>query len=123
SAQEQATALAQVNTAINEMDQVTQQNAAMVEETTAASHSLAQEADALEQSMANFKTGHVVQRAATGRRGAAAASAATSGHGQGHGGGARRSAAPVPQMRTTGRGGAAAKPNLAAAPEPDWQEF
>jgi methyl-accepting chemotaxis protein len=40
SAQEQATALHQVNTALNQMDQVTQQNAAMVEETTAAAHML-----------------------------------------------------------------------------------
>ena len=44
STQEQATGLAQVNTAVNQMDQMTQQNAAMVEESTAASHSLAQEA-------------------------------------------------------------------------------
>ena len=36
SAREQATALQEVNTAINHMDQVTQQNAAMVEESTAA---------------------------------------------------------------------------------------
>ncbi len=43
-AQEQATGLAQVNTAVNQMDQVTQQNAAMVEQSTAASHSLAAEA-------------------------------------------------------------------------------
>ena len=39
-AQEQATGLGEVNAAINQMDQVTQQNAAMVEESTAASHSL-----------------------------------------------------------------------------------
>ena len=38
SATEQAAGLDQVNTAINQMDQVTQQNAAMVEESTAASH-------------------------------------------------------------------------------------
>ncbi|EKN00101.1 methyl-accepting chemotaxis protein, partial [Acidocella sp. MX-AZ02] len=47
SAQEQATGLAEVNSAVNQMDQVTQQNAAMVEESTAASHSLAAEADEL----------------------------------------------------------------------------
>ena len=35
----------EVNTAVNQMDQVTQQNAAMVEESTAASRSLAQEAE------------------------------------------------------------------------------
>jgi methyl-accepting chemotaxis protein len=40
SAQEEAAGLAEVNTAINQMDQVTQQNAAMVEETTAATHSV-----------------------------------------------------------------------------------
>ena len=44
SAQEQATGLAQVNTAVNQMDQVTQQNAAMVEQSTAASHGLESEA-------------------------------------------------------------------------------
>ena len=40
SAQEQATGLHEVNTAVNQMDQVTQQNAAMVEQTTAATHAL-----------------------------------------------------------------------------------
>lgn len=44
---EQATGLKEINTAVNTMDQGTQQNAAMVEESTAASHSLAREADAL----------------------------------------------------------------------------
>ena len=55
SAQEQATGLDQVNTAVNQMDQVTQQNAAMVEETTAASHSLAQDSDTLAGLIARFR--------------------------------------------------------------------
>jgi len=38
SAQDQATGLSQVNQAVMQMDQMTQQNAAMVEETTAAAH-------------------------------------------------------------------------------------
>ena len=42
-AQEQLAGLQQVNTAVNDMDRVTQQNAAMVEETTAASHALAED--------------------------------------------------------------------------------
>jgi methyl-accepting chemotaxis protein len=42
-AKEQATGLDEVNAAINRMDQVTQQNAAMVEESTAASRSLSRE--------------------------------------------------------------------------------
>jgi methyl-accepting chemotaxis protein len=57
SAQEQATGLQQVNTAVNQMDQVTQQNAAMVEESTAASHSLTQEAEGLASSVARFRPG------------------------------------------------------------------
>ncbi|MBL8536664.1 MAG: PAS domain S-box protein [Hyphomonadaceae bacterium] len=61
SAQEQATALAEVNTAINQMDQVTQQNAAMVEESTAASHSLTQEADELMHLISRFQTGAAAQ--------------------------------------------------------------
>ncbi|MDQ0463970.1 methyl-accepting chemotaxis protein [Caulobacter ginsengisoli] len=57
SAQEQATGLSQVNTSVNQMDQVTQQNAAMVEQTTAASHALAAEAQALARSVSRFKVG------------------------------------------------------------------
>ena len=56
SAAEQAAGLAQVNTAINQMDQVTQQNAAMVEQSTAASHALAQEAQTLLGLTRKFRT-------------------------------------------------------------------
>ena len=55
SAKEQATGLEEVNVAVVQMDQVTQQNAAMVEESTAASHSLAREADTLTQMMEQFQ--------------------------------------------------------------------
>ena len=57
SAKEQATGLAEVNGAVNQMDQTTQQNAAMVEQSTAASHSLAQEADDLARLLRRFRTG------------------------------------------------------------------
>ncbi|MFP5077582.1 PAS domain-containing methyl-accepting chemotaxis protein [Rhizobium sp. YIM 134829] len=46
-AREQSNALGEINTSINAVDQGTQQNAAMVEEQTAASHGLAEEAAAL----------------------------------------------------------------------------
>ncbi len=59
-AQEQATGLSQINTAINQMDQTTQQNAAMVEETTAASHALAQEARQLADLVSTFRIAGVV---------------------------------------------------------------
>jgi methyl-accepting chemotaxis protein len=61
SAQEQSTGLAQVNTAINQMDQVTQQNAAMVEESTAASHSLLREANELADLLGRFELTQVAK--------------------------------------------------------------
>lgn len=55
SAQNQASGLAEVNAAIGDMDKATQQNAAMVEESTAASHSLASEANILSGLVERFK--------------------------------------------------------------------
>jgi len=55
SAQEQATGLQQVNTAVNQMDQVTQQNAAMVEQSTAASHGLSRDSEQLAGLVGRFK--------------------------------------------------------------------
>jgi methyl-accepting chemotaxis protein len=63
SAQEQALGLAQVNTAVNQMDQMTQQNAAMVEQSTAASHGLAQEAVELDRLVGGFRVGVQARRA------------------------------------------------------------
>jgi methyl-accepting chemotaxis protein len=55
SSQEQSTGLQQVNTAVNQMDQVTQQNAAMVEEATAAAAHLKQEATSLAIQVGHFR--------------------------------------------------------------------
>jgi methyl-accepting chemotaxis protein len=101
SAQEQATGLQQVNTAVNQMDQVTQQNAAMVEESTAASHSLSQEAETLQASVSRFNIGQPAPAAAAPR--------------------APRHQ-PVAALRTVGRGGAALNPQPVAAEE-GWEEF
>ncbi|MZR13219.1 HAMP domain-containing protein [Maritimibacter sp. DP07] len=57
SAREQSAGLAEINAAVNQLDQVTQQNAAMFEETTAASHALTREAETLAQTMGRFQTG------------------------------------------------------------------
>ena len=54
-AQEQSSGLAQINGAVNQMDQDTQKNAAMVEEQTAASHGLAREAASLNDLLGQFK--------------------------------------------------------------------
>ncbi len=54
-AQEQSSGLQQINTAVNQMDQDTQKNAAMVEESTAASHGLAREVASLNELLSQFK--------------------------------------------------------------------
>jgi methyl-accepting chemotaxis protein len=55
SAREQATGLGEVNAAVNQMDQVTQQNAALVDETTLASTGLADQASELARLIGKFK--------------------------------------------------------------------
>ncbi|MET4897850.1 methyl-accepting chemotaxis protein [Sphingomonadaceae bacterium jetA1] len=59
-AEQQSAGLQQVNMAVNEMDGVTQQNAAMVEEATAAARSLASEADSLARQITRFDIGEAV---------------------------------------------------------------
>jgi methyl-accepting chemotaxis protein len=56
--EEQSTGIGQVNTAVTQMDEVTQQNAALVEEASAAAQSLAQQAQGLRDAVAVFKVDH-----------------------------------------------------------------
>ncbi len=60
-AQAQATGLAEVSSAITEMDQMTQQNASMAEEATAASQSLATEGEQLARLIGQFAVSKVSQ--------------------------------------------------------------
>lgn len=55
SAREQSTGLAEINSAVNQMDHVTQQNAAMVEETNASGSILAHESTHLRDLVARFR--------------------------------------------------------------------
>ncbi|MDQ0454766.1 methyl-accepting chemotaxis protein [Rhizobium paknamense] len=108
-AQEQSVGLGEVNTAVNHMDQATQQNAAMVEEMNAASAGLAQEAVKLAELLANFRTGQ--ERAAQAASASSARSSAA----------ARSSApstAPARRAAPVSRGGAAV-----AARQESWEEF
>jgi len=116
SAREQSTGLGEVNSAVNQMDQVTQQNAAMVEQSTAASHHLAQDADSLSKLVSRFKTGHQAAAPATAKsasvtRAAPAAPAAP-----------RQTAQPAMKTVSSGSGQVAAL--LASQPADDgWEEF
>ena len=53
---EQAVGLGEINIGVNQLDHVTQQNAAMVEEATAASHTLKFDASSLQDLVRNFRT-------------------------------------------------------------------
>ncbi|MDR6817743.1 methyl-accepting chemotaxis protein [Neorhizobium sp. 2083] len=75
SAKEQSVGLSEVNVAVNQMDQTTQQNAAMVEQSTAASASLAQEAEALRELVGQFKLGSAVSSQSAALRSTARAMA------------------------------------------------
>ncbi|NBB48938.1 HAMP domain-containing protein [Rhizobium sp. CRIBSB] len=114
SAKEQATGLSEVNHAVNSMDQTTQQNAAMVEESNAASAALASEAAKLRELIAHFTIDGVQQTQASALRETARTMAQPSAHRAP----APRAAEPVrhaaPALRSHGN---------AAVAKDSWEEF
>jgi methyl-accepting chemotaxis protein len=105
---EQATGLKEINSAVNTMDQGTQQNAAMVEESTAASHSLAKEAEALFQLIAKFEIGNTSGATST----AAVSSTAPASAGSGS-----------PARRLINRVAGAMRGGQAAVRQEAWEDF
>lgn len=114
SAQEQSTGLDEVNLAVNQMDQVTQQNAAMVEQATAATRSLHDEAQRLDGMIGRFDIGRA---SAAPHRPALQPTERSAG---------RRPAKPaggkVTALRSVTRGNARPVAAATAAAE-DWTEF
>ncbi|QLF69106.1 globin-coupled sensor protein [Peteryoungia desertarenae] len=60
-AREQATGIKEINHAVNQMDQGTQQNAAMVEESNAAAHGLMQEVTRIAQMLSEFQVSRMAE--------------------------------------------------------------
>ena len=128
-AREQATGLAEINSAVNQMDQVTQQNAAMVEETNAATQGLSAEAVRLEGLVRRFKTGAAGHAPVANRPAAKSATAASPAQPS------AASATSVPQKspaRALGQkiasafgmgGGGGAASAAAVKHDDDWTEF
>ena len=112
SATEQATGLGQVNTAVNQMDQVTQQNAAMVEQTTAASHSLAQETQQLSALISRFRVIDGDKAPVRGEPSVSRSYVPSAG----------QSAKRAVPGKPTRRGGSSAL-TLSASPNAGWEEF
>ncbi len=67
---EQTTGLSEINGAVNQMDQVTQQNAAMVEESTAVMHRLAESAQNLTRMIGRFEVSSSLTQASQAKRAA-----------------------------------------------------
>ena len=103
-AREQSTALAEINQAVNTVDQGTQQNAAMVEEQTAASHSLAREAAALFELLGQFKFEDASRSVSSSRS-------------------VHHQASPVAPRRTVSRPLAIRGSAALAANQEEWQDF
>ena len=108
-AQAQAAALAEVNAAVTHMDKMTQQNASMVEETTAASQSLATEGEQLSTLVGQFAISKVSNDALRQQLKAAAPHAS-------HGKVEQVAAARQRAVKRIGASGAAAN-------DEDWREF
>ena len=76
---EQENGIEQINQAVSEMDAVTQQNAALVEEAAAAAQSLKEQSARLAETVSVFNLGSGQHRVGAARPGAAASSAVSSG--------------------------------------------
>jgi methyl-accepting chemotaxis protein len=117
---EQSAGIGQVNQAVLQMDELTQQNAALVEQATSASQAMAHEAHALHEMMGAYQLGDRVRsHTASVTRVAAkpAASAAGNTNEQPAPRSERRS---VPRSRASGSAQVAA---AAAEGDSEWQEF
>ncbi|KKX31844.1 methyl-accepting chemotaxis protein [Rhizobium sp. LC145] len=111
SASEQATGLKEINSAVNQMDQVTQQNAAMVEETTAASTVLRSEAETLKSLVARFRISGQAGPAQTDVQGLRRMAETM------------RSPGPAPARAPRAKPAQAAVQGANALSADDWQEF
>ncbi|NEK36238.1 methyl-accepting chemotaxis protein [Rhizobium leguminosarum] len=125
---EQSIGLQEINTAVNTMDQGTQQNAAMVEESTAASHNLATEAAALNNLLGQFRltgTGGFTTSApiATAPRAAARPAARAAPVRVAREGTARPAASPARALGQKIANAFGAGSSTSPSQDPDWTEF
>ena len=131
-ADEQSTGIEQVNSAVTQMDEVTQQNASLVEEAAAAAESLEEQAQGLARAVSVFRVeestmataGHQLPAAKAPSRALPAAKKAPSGRpataGKGAAGGSSK-----PQQAKAAGGGAKPgnRPASHSNPDDEWEEF
>jgi len=107
--QEQATGIAEINRAIAEMDEMTQQNSALVEETAASARALEEQADVMQDRVSFFKARETGEQTSAG----------------GNSERAPRAAAARPSKAAKQKPAKKAAPKKAAKPvdDDDWAEF
>ena len=126
---EQSSGIEQVNRAVMQMDEMTQQNAALVEEATAASQSMADQARDLNQMMSRFRIDQTDQAAApaatpAARAGVVIAKASKAERRTGSRPWAKASAkVAAPSGNSAGDAGAPKKGVGTATTDTEWQEF
>ena len=123
SARDQARSLKEVSIAADQMDKVTQQNAAMVEQATAAAQALSHETDELAQLMQRFRTktpNELVPARSTGRPVIRSAVLAPRPAHDSHKATVRTVAGPAANLRSAGNAAVAMKPQTQ---EEGWEEF
>ena len=121
--QEQSTGIDQINMAVGQMDTVTQQNAALVEQAAAAAASLQEQAAGLAEVVSVFRMDEGMaprKQAIAKRRTASAVATVATGTGT-----AARPAIAAPTRRPAAKPAAAKAParKMAAASSDDWEEF
>ncbi|MEK8029082.1 methyl-accepting chemotaxis protein [Pseudaquabacterium rugosum] len=114
-AAEQSAGFGQVNGAVNQLDQMTQQNAALVEESAAAAASLKEQARTLSGVMQVFRLDGVAHRAAAPAPAVASSRPAPAP--------SPRAAAPAPRPAAAAPARAAPTPAPAATGSDDWETF
>jgi methyl-accepting chemotaxis protein len=125
---EQSSGIEQVNRAVMQMDELTQQNAALVEEATAASQAMAEQVRGLNDMLARYRVAEAALTAANTNRAAAHASVTAAPSRAERRGNSR------PWAGKTGKSSAAAAAEVAPAPtaaaraagngaDTDWREF
>ncbi|MGH8150751.1 MAG: methyl-accepting chemotaxis protein [Steroidobacteraceae bacterium] len=130
---EQSSGIEQVNRAVMQMDELTQQNAALVEQATAASQAMAQQAGELNEMMghyalsASLSGGTPSGRSAPARAGAATPAAASAAAGKAPRAERRTSGRPWNDARNANASAQAEAPQearkLANSGDSEWQEF
>jgi methyl-accepting chemotaxis protein len=126
---DQATGLEQINKALTQMDEVTQQNSALVEENAATAKMLEEQANAMDEHVAFFKLDEALDAERTPRPASAPMQRAPAMAARPQAAAPKRQ--PVPQVKRTAVAGRAGGPvgrmqaGLATAfkQDPDWKEF